>query len=296
MSTDALDTPPIDLRILLRGIGQIVLQGNAWTGACILAALALTDARLACAALLGAIASNVTAMLTRADRGEVAQGLHGFNGALAALAVVTFAPWPAAIALAPFAAAGAALVQRALARPLAQWRQSPYSSPCLAVTALWLPFVALQHADAVSAAAPASLAAFGPAALAGVAQTVFAQGAWPGALIVAGLALSSRRAALFALGGAAVSSALMLAFGAGGGDAFAAGLLGFNGALTAIALAPRGAGAALAGTLAATLLQGLAMHAGLTCLTAPFVLATWLVVRLARRPLGESDVVVRSPL
>jgi urea transporter len=293
MPAHVSDTPQIDLHILLRSLGQIVLQPNAWTGACIVVALALTDARLACAALLGAAAANMAAVLTRAGRDEIAQGLYGFNGALAALAAVTFASDPVAIGLAPLAAAGAALVQRALARPLAHWRQSPYSSPCLAVTALWLPFVAAQHVGALSASF-ASFAAFAPGALSGVAQTTFAQGVWPGALIVAGLALSSRRAAAFALGGAAVSSTLMLVFGAGG-DAFAAGLLGFNGALTAIALAPRGVAAALAGTLVAALLQGLAMRAGLTCLTAPFVLSTWLVARLARRhPQEDSNVVIRS--
>ncbi|VWB82503.1 urea transporter [Burkholderia stagnalis] len=81
-------SPPIDLRILLRSIGQIVLQANALTGALLLAALALTDARLACAALLGAAAANMCAVLTGAARRDVEQGLLGFNGALAAIALM----------------------------------------------------------------------------------------------------------------------------------------------------------------------------------------------------------------
>ncbi|TCW78016.1 urea transporter [Burkholderia sp. SRS-46] len=289
-------SPPIDLRILLRSIGQIVLQANALTGALLLAALALTDARLACAALLGAAAANMCAVLTGAARRDVEQGLHGFNGALAALAAVTFAPPTlAAVALAPLAAIGAALVQRAL-RPLrGKTRQCPYSSPCLAVTALWLPFVAAQHADAGVAALAPSLPAFGPALLAGVAQTTFAQGAWAGALMVAGLAAASRRAAAYALGGALVSTALLLALGAGAAP-FADGLLGFNGALAAIALMPRGARAACAAVVLAALLQALAMRAGVTVLTAPFVLASWCTEWVVRRfTLGDADVVIRSP-
>ena len=289
-------SPSIDLRILLRSIGQIVLQANALTGALLLVALALTDARLACAALLGAAAANMCAVLTGAARRDVEQGLLGFNGALAALAAVTFAPPTlAAVALAPLAAIGAALVQRALRRPIEKARQCPYSSPCLAVTALWLPFVAAQHAEAGVAAMAPSLPALGPALLAGVAQTTFAQGACAGALMVAGLAAASRRAAAYALGGALVSTALLLALGAGT-TAFADGLLGFNGALAAIALMPRGARAACAAAVLAALLQALAMHAGVTVLTLPFVLASWCTVWAVRRfTLGDADVVIRSP-
>ncbi|KVD71762.1 urea transporter [Burkholderia ubonensis] len=294
MSTAQPASPSIDLRILLRSLGQIVLQANALTGALLLAALALTDARLACAALLGAAAANMVAVLTGAARRDVEAGLHGFNGALAALAAVTFAPQPlAAVALAPLTAAGAALVQRALRRPLETWRQCPYSSPCLAVTALWLPFVAMQHAGASAAGVSLTLPAFAPALLAGVAQAAFAQGAWAGALIIAGLAAASRRAAAFALGGAAVSSALLIALGAA---TLADGLPGFNGALAALALMPRGARAALAAAVLAALLQALAMRAGVTALTAPFVLASWLTVWVMRRfTLGDADVVIHSP-
>ncbi|RQR29305.1 urea transporter [Burkholderia sp. Bp9143] len=289
-------SPSIDLRILLRGIGQIVLQANAFTGAMLVAALALTDLRLACAALVGAAAANLTAVLTGAARRDVEQGLHGFNGALAALVAVLFAPAPpAALALVPLAAIGAALVQRAMRTPLAKWRQCPYSSPCLAVTALWLPFVATQHAsDAATSAAlmPYSVA---DALLSGVAQTTFAQGACAGALIVAGIAAASRRAAAFALGGAIVSTVLLVALGASGA-AFSDGLLGFNGTLAALALMSRGTLAALAAAALAALIQWLAMHAGITALTAPFALASWITVAVTRRlSLGEPDVVIRTP-
>ncbi|MBN3789521.1 urea transporter, partial [Burkholderia sp. Ac-20353] len=99
----------------------------------------------------------------------------------------------------------------------------------------------------------------------------------------------------FALGAALVSTALLLALGADAA-AFADGLLGFNGALTAVALMPRGARAAITGALLAALLQWLAMRAGATVLTAPFVLASWLTAWVTRRfTLGDADVVIRSP-
>lgn len=291
-------SPSTALRILLRSIGQIVLQANAFTGAMLIGALALTNLRLAGAALAGAAVANLTAALSGAAHCHVEQGRHGFNGALAALAAVSFAPAPLAalaLALAPSAALGAALVQRALRTPLAKWRQCPYSGPYIAVTALWMPLVAVQHPiDAATSATltPASIAC---ALSSGIAQTTFAQGAWPAALIVAGIGAASRRAVAFALGGAIVSSVLLVAFGASGA-AFDAGQLGVNGALAALALMSRGTRTALAAAALAALLQWLAMRAGLVALTAPFALASWVTVAVARRlSLGETDIVVRTP-
>ncbi|UEP37607.1 urea transporter [Burkholderia ambifaria] len=295
MPTARTASPSIDLRILLRSIGQVVLQANAFTGAMVVAALALTDLRLACAALVGAAAANLTAVLTGAERRAVEQGLHGFNGALAALVAVVFVPAPLALVLAPLAAIGAALVQRAMRTPLAKWRQCPYSSPCLAVTALWLPFVAMQHASGVATDPAPTLSSVAAALLSGVAQTAFAQGPWAGMLIVAGIAVASRRAAAFALGGAIVSTVLLVALGARD-TGFTDGLLGFNGALAALALMSRGTRAALAAAALAALIQWLAMRADVPALTAPFALASWITVAVARRfTLGEPDVVIRTP-
>ena len=295
MPTARPASPSIDLRILLRGIGQIVLQANTLTGSLLLAALALNDLRLACAALVGSAAASMTAVLTGAERRDVEQGLHGFNGALAALIAVLFAPHQlAAVALVPLVAIGAALVQRAMRASLARWRQCPYSSPCLVVTALWLPFVALQHADGATAAPVPTLASATDALLSGVAQTTFAQGAWAGALVVAALAVASRRAAAFALGGAIASTVLLTALGASDAS-FAGGLLGFNGALAALALMSRGPRAALAAAALAALIQWLAMRAGIPVFTAPFALAAWVTVVVARRlTLGAPDV-IRTP-
>ncbi|EDT40952.1 urea transporter [Burkholderia ambifaria] len=295
MPTARPASPPIDLRILLRSIGQIVLQANAFTGAMLVAALALTDLRLACAALVGAAAANLTAVLTGAERRAVEQGLHGFNGALAALVAVLFAPATQALVLAPLAAIGAGLVQRTMRTPLAKSRQCPYSSPCLAATALWLPFVAVQHASGAATDAAPTLSTAAAALLAGIAQTAFAQGAWAGMLIVAGIAVASRRAAAFAVGGAIVATMLLVALGTSDA-AFTDGLLGFNGALAALALMSRGTRAALAAAALAALIQWFAMHAGITGLTAPFALASWITVAVARRfTLGEPDVVIRTP-
>lgn len=270
------------LRTLLRSLGQVVLQPNAFTGACLLAAWLICDPRLTCAALTGAIAANIGALLAGYCEKDARDGLHGFNGALAGLAAYTLVPNEAtSAALAILAGFSTAW----LLQPWSRWLQARglvvYSSPCLIVTWFWLPFV-----NGGRAAAPAShiapLALLPAGALSGLAQAGFAYGALPGLLVLGGIAVSSRRHAMWALAGSVIGGGALLLLGASPAS-FDAGLCGFNGALTAIALAESTCGAVLCGILLSVGLQLLARQAGLPVMTAPFVLATWSVQRLMRQ-------------
>jgi urea transporter len=277
---------------LLRSLGQIVLQAHAGTGACLLAALGFTDWRLAFAALLGAAAANVCAVVAGHADAAIRDGLAGYNGALAALAAFTFVgDAGTAAALALIAGGASAWLAGPLDRRLARARLGLYSVPCLIATWIWLPLHpgSAPVASAIAAAPPAPhgapLAAAAHAAagvLSGLAQTTFASGAAAGLCVLAGLAWSSRRAAAYALGGAALASALELACGTSP-DAFGAGLAGFNGALAALAVCALGTRAAICATMLAAALHLAAVRCGLPALTAPFVLASWSVHAAARR-------------
>ncbi|WP_321961272.1 urea transporter [Paraburkholderia sp. J7] len=280
------------LRALLRSLGQIVLQANSGTGACLLAALALTDWRLALAALLGAAAANVCAVVAGHAQPAIHDGLAGYNGALAALAAFTFVgDAGTAAALALIAGGASAWIAGPLNRWLARASLGLYSVPCLIATWIWLPLhpgsEPVATASAVAPLAPhgSPLEAAAHAAagvLSGLAQTTFATGAVAGLCVLAGLAWSSRRAAVYALGGAALASALELACGVSP-DAFGAGLAGFNGALAALAVCTLGTRAAFCATMLAAALHLAAVRCGLPALTAPFVLASWSGHVAARR-------------
>ncbi|AJK49087.1 urea transporter [Burkholderia plantarii] len=334
---------PPELLTLLRGVGQVVLQAHAGTGACVVAALALADPALACAALAGTAAATLAALLTSAPRGQGAapsapapreampdagthatvhagphspthariavagtaapataqaglqRGLHGYSGTLAALAAVALIPdRSTAFAIALIAASVAGVLYRPVSRALARVGGAAYSLPAVLATLLWLPLVVPGTANLAAAPsdAPATLAG---AALASFAQAVFASGRLPGAVLLAGLALASPRAAGLAVAGALLASVLLMAGGAfahAGAAACAAGLLGYNGALAAIALAPAGARAALGAAALAAALHLLALHAGLPPLSAPFALAACLVsaVRRSRAPSHDEGV------
>jgi urea transporter len=279
-------------RTLLRSFGQIVLQPNAFTGACLLAAWLLSDPRLACAALMGAISANVSAMLTdeRDHPGcddDIRAGLHGFNGALAGLAAFSFIADPATATAVTILAATAAAW---LVKPISRWLRNRglgyFSSPCLLVTWLWLPMLTRNDAPTTTihthAAIASNLLQWSSGLLAGFAQTGFAAGAWPGLLVLAGIAAASRRHALAALAGATLANIAHLLLHASP-DSFDAGLLGFNGALTALALIDCGVLPMLGGVAISVVLQAAASHAGWPVMTAPFVGATWSMQWLGRR-------------
>jgi urea transporter len=284
MPAAATEDQSAALRTLLRSLGQIVLQPNAFTGACVLAAWLLTGVGLACAALMGAVAANVSAVLAGYRDDDTRAGLHGFNGALAGLAAFSFIADPAtAAAVTILAATGAAWLLEPWSRWLGARGLSVYSSPCLIVTWLWLP--TMTSATSPTSATPlhaSGAAQWSGGVLASLAQTGFAPGALAGLLVLIGIGSASRRHALCALTGAALASAAHLLLGASTGS-FDAGLLGFNGALAALALVDCGVMPMLGGVALAVVLQAAAAHFGWPVMTAPFVLATWCMQRLMQR-------------
>ena len=279
MQATATEAPSAALLTLLRSLGQIVLQPNAFTGACLLVAWCLADPRLACAALMGAVAANVSAILAGYRDEETRAGLHGFNGALAGLAAFHFIVDPAtAPAVAILAATGTVWLLKPCSRWLRACGLGFFSSPCLLVTWLWLPMVTNTNGLTAAAASNHAMnaARWSDGLLAGLAQTGFTSGALPGLFVLIGIAAASRRHALWALSGAGLASAAHLLLHACA-SSFDAGLLGFNGALTALALADGGALSTLGGIIISVTLQATATYFGWPAMTAPFVLAAWSV-------------------
>ena len=267
----------------LTGFSQILLLENAWAGLLFLLAIACGGWSMLAGALLGSLCSSQAArLLGLASTTERERGWYGYNGALVGLALTLYFP-PSALLL----------LVLALASTLTAPLQALWGRRCLwpALTAPFLlltwPVLLLANAWGWPTQAPAPAPAAGPlvAVLRGVGQIVFQDHWLAGVLLLLGTALGSLRAAVWALAGSTLGTALALALGLPAAWA-AAGLYGFNPALTALALALRqphqalkvGAGALLAFGLHAGLLE-----LGLTPLTAPFVLAYWLCTAVERR-------------
>ena len=118
--------------------------------------------------------------------------------------------------------------------------------------------------------------------VAGLAPIAFAAGPAAGALILVSLLVASPSRAAWALGGSALGFALYEFFGTSA-TLVQGGAWGFNPALAALAICRFGVKAALS-AIGLTLLIGFAASAvGIPAMTAPFVLASWVVQMFERR-------------
>lgn len=267
-------------RILLRGIGQVMFQGNAWSGALMLAGIAVSSVQAALWALAGNLVGNLTARACRYSGAAIRDGLYGFNGTLVGIAVgVFFRPgWESILLL----VTGSAL-STWLTRLFLRSRIPGFTAPFILSTWILLGFsawTALAAAPTESQADTTAIPQWLQAISLHFGQVMFQQNSLlTGALFLAGIAVNSPRAALFALGGAILP--MGMAFPMQDYAAFNAGLFGYNGVLCAIALdgpSRRDAVWAAASVVLSTALQWAGMCLGLITLTAPFVLSTWAVL------------------
>lgn len=290
---------------VLRGIGQVMLQNNSYTGLLFLLGIAYNAPMLALAAILGTVVSTATALLLGADRKLVRDGLFGFNGALSAIALLVFLqPTPLAWACVVFAAAGSTIVMAALSELLKVWNVPALTAPFVLVSWCFflatarlgrleptglLPAANLPKAAAVEGVVNASTVVYG--LFNGVAQVFFQENIVTGLLFLLGLFLSSRIAGVAALAGS--FTGLLVAWGMGAAEtSIHAGLFGFNSVLVSIALggvffAP-GRPTAVYTFLAvivtpvvAAAVSAAMQPFGLPGLTLPFVLVTWLFLAAA---------------
>lgn len=316
-------------KYVFRGIGQVFLQENAGSGALFLLAVAFGSLYSATALLIGSLVGTATASFVAFQQNRngaefpsaksssplyishnaVRSGLHGFNGALTAVALQLFLPINAISAVVIVLACIATV-------PVMSWLSymlKRFGLPALTAPFLIVSFVCLivlrqlNHSSASLAQSilqPVSLAdilplfsnevmlnylSFSPwitAVFTGVSQVFLQKSVIAGVVIIAGLVVSSRFAALAAMVGSIVGIVCGVLLGAPF-ETIATGVMGFNGALVAVALVDvfairrdlqlllMIAGSAVAAILFETL-TGSLQPLGLPTLTVPFVLTVWI--------------------
>lgn len=285
---------------VLRGIGQVMLQNNSYTGLLFLIGIFYNSMLFGWAVLLGATASTATAVVLAVDRSDVRAGLFGFNGALVAIALLYFLePEILAWGYVVLAAACTTVIMAALRRFLDAWKIPALTAPFVLTTLCFvlatarfgrlhstgeLPTAGLPKAAAVEGIVTASTV--GEGLLHGLAQVFFQGSAVTGVFFAAGLLIASRVAAAAAVLGSFVG--LLVAWGMGAAEpAIRSGAFGFNCVLTAIALGSGAftlnAASAAYATVAVvtTAVVFAAMSAaleplGMPALTSPFVLVVWI--------------------
>ena len=238
----------------LRGVGQVVFMNNPITGLLILVGLFVASAWLGVAAVIGLVSSTLVAILLGIDRGLIRAGLFGFNGILvgAGLSLFLAPDWDGLVIVWIIVVAGfSTILMATLATVFQVWNVPPYTLPFNFATLIFLVAgLQLANAQVGPLVLPAEVQALGNnvetalrsvsrprphndiegwanAIMRGIGQLFFANDIVAGILIIAGIAVASRIAAVFALIGSAVGMLTGLALGASG-VAIYNGLWGFN--------------------------------------------------------------------
>jgi urea transporter len=290
------DRIPAPASAILRGVGQVFFQENSLTGICFILGLAASSPLMALAAVVGSAIGWGTARALKFDDSETTAGIYGFNGTLVGIASFFFFQFGAASAA--LMAAGC-VVATLLTRLMRQYLPFPtYTTPFIVTT--WALYF-LGHALGAAASAPGEPAAasdFISAAARGVSQVMFQANIVTSALFLIGIALSDWRHALWVAAGAVFGTLLVHYHVTAAArtidperlveraltENIALGLYGYNATLAAIALFlwRRSLIPPLLGILISVPLTESFPLLGLPALTAPFVLATWIVLALGK--------------
>lgn len=272
------------LRTRLIGFGQIYLQADARFGLILLLAIFWSAPRLLPGALLGALLGPLTARFVREPQADIDAGLHDYNPILIGLLLPFQFQWSLGLAMLCVAAM---LTSVAVQAVLLRQSRRRVGLPAYTLAFVLLGWVSVTLGKAVGLAPATALGCLScgvatpylDSAALGFGEVIFLGEPLAGLTIALGLLLVDRRAAFWALAGAA--GALVVAPLSGLPAASAhAGLLGLNGALAGIALSLRYGHplAPLCGILLAVLLHPVFALVGLPAFTAPFILACWLVI------------------
>ena len=274
---------------LLNGFSQIVLQRHPLCGLLCLLAILIGAPALLGGALLGGVAGLLTAQRRGYPKAERQAGLYSYNGVLVGVLISQQFAWTAVLPPLILACGGlSAILMRQWLKRASQPDDLPaYTAPFVGLGWLLLGTV---PASTLTPAQP-DIVSLSAAPLTGLAQIMLLDQPQAGTLIALGLWLANRRSAIWALTG--TSAGVLLALWLKEPTSALLGLHSYNPALAALALSQVRCQAwlPLLGILLAIILTPgfAALH--LPALTAPFILACWLVrasLRVLRKPRMDS--------
>ena len=304
-----MEHPIMDFaRSVLRGCGQVMFQNNAVTGLIFFAGIFYNSTTFGICALLGTMASTGTALLLGADKDMVQDGLFGFNGTLAGIAIPFYFSFePTLLVLVILNGAFTTIVMAALLQFLGKWEVAPLTAPFVLSTWVFLlsahafhlfapgPLLvpALPQAPAVAELGCVTTMTLWEGLAKGLGEVMFQDHVVTGILFAAGLAVNSPVSALLGLLGSMVG--LMTAWVLKAPESsLHLGLYGFNSVLCGIALcgvfySPKkgvvvcALAAMIMGAIATAAMGVLLAPMGIPALTGPFVLVTWFFLFAGRQ-------------
>lgn len=267
--------------VILKGIGQIMLQENSITGLLFLIGIFYGSPVMGFSALLATACGTTIAYLLKYDKAEINKGLYGFSAALVGVAVMLFLkPVVWAWIIVVIGSVLAAMIQHFFIK-----RNIPvFTLPFVLVTWLIL-FICKNYCTELLAIPTPTIVHLSDSLSDGFksfGQVIFQNKLVSGLLFFVAVFISSPIAALYGLAGAIVSDIIAFGFSAPIDD-INLGLYGFNAVLCAIVFAGNQIKDGIWVLLSVVLSLGvsiLMIKLNLTQLTFPFVFATWITLFL----------------
>ena len=273
------------LRIVLRGLGQVMFQGHAGTGLLFLIGIAVASPLMMVGAVIGMMIGPMVAFLAGFDRQEIEEGIHGFNPSLVGIATVFFLrPEVLTWVLLVVGCVAATFLTYLMRRFL---KFQTYTAPFILVT--WLILIVAHGIagttiDVMPAPAEHTPVGFVTEVLRGAAEVMFGAGVVTGILFLAGIVLSDWRHGVLALLGLIVGTLLAI-YHNDPIESIHLGLYGFNALLAPIAVFLWRKSlliAILAAMISVPLTEFFPSWLGIPGLTAPFVAAAWIVIAVGQ--------------
>ncbi|WP_431038300.1 urea transporter [Streptomyces sp. P6-2-1] len=230
----------------LRGVGQVDFQPSVWTSAVLLIALWVESWQTGLFAVIGAVASTLTARLLAVRRDPLSQGLLTYCGVLGGIAMLVYlGHHPSTYVMAVAAGIMCTLVTATLNHLLAPWGLRAFTGPfCLVALVMVLgapSFGRVWHGTPSTAVTPATSTSpvvswtdLWQGFFANVSQIFFVDTWYVGLIMLAGLFLAGGKVGLFSVVGSVVGLLVAWALGAPAaliGD----GVYGYNAVLTSLA-------------------------------------------------------------
>lgn len=268
---------PKSITILLRGISQVFLQNNALTGFIFLIGIFLSSPLLAFGAVVGTVSSTLFADMFGYDNVDVESGLYGYNGTLVGIAIFFFfkANLISTAAIIGGALLSAIFMHRMIRKIPELTAPFVMASWIVLFLMLLFKFPLMSHAEM----GIQTLNIF-QTLTTGFSQVMLQNSAATGLCFFIGILLNSPKDAGYALYGSILGAAFALIIGFPV-SLINIGIFGYNAVLTGIALGGKNFKSFLLATLGilfSVLIYFAINHIGLLALTAPFVLACWVVV------------------
>jgi urea transporter len=267
-----------NIKIILRGIGQVMLQNNAWTGFFFLLGISYNSWIMGLGALLGTFIGTISARFLKYSKDDIENGLYGFNGTLVGIAVYYFFHFN-------FYALMAVIIGSIISTVIMhemKKRIPAYTAPFILSTWIMIFIIGLFKLAPPVIYSNLSFNSFNYIAstFTGVGQVMFQGSVITGFLFLIGILINSRKSALYAIYGSILGAlfALLISLPL---SSINIGLFGYNAVLCGIALEGKGYKNfifATLGILLSVLLNLWMGNIGIITLTAPFVISTWIIL------------------